>query len=87
MGRRRKRKTPRIVRDILIPIRFGTAAVLTGALGTATQPLLPAGTVNPLTTISTTATRFAGPLTAVVGTGIVIRQIRRLRPRKRKRRM
>ncbi len=87
MVRRKKRRVPRIVRDIFIPIRFGTGAVLTGAFGTATQPLLPAGTTNPLTSISTSATRFAGPLTTIVGTGILVRQIRRLEPRKRKRKM
>ena len=81
---RKKRRVPRIVRDISIPLRYGVANVVVGAAGTATTPLLPAGTQNPLTTISTTMTGFAAPLTAIVGTGIVIRQLRTLKPRGRK---
>lgn len=81
----RKRKVPRIIKDIAIPLRFGVANVVIGATGTATQPLLPIGTQNPLTTISTTMSRFAGPLTAVVGTGILVRQLRTLSPKQRKR--
>lgn len=80
---RRKKRTPRIVKDILIPIRFGVGAAVIGVAGTATQPLLPAGTANPLTSISQTAGAFAGPLTAIVGTGIVIRQIRKLGKKKK----
>ncbi len=83
---KRKKRVPRIVRDIIIPLRFGVANVAIGATGTATQPFLPAGTQNPLTTISTTMTGFAAPLTSVVGAGIVIRQLRTLKPKRRKRR-
>lgn len=82
----RRRRLPRAARDILLPIQFGVLNVATGAAGTATQPLLPAGTQNPLTIISQTGTRFAAPLTSVVGAGIVIREVRRLKPKKRRKR-
>lgn len=82
---KKKKRLPRVARDILIPLRFGVGATVIGASGTATQPLLPPGTQNPLTTISTTATGFAAPLTAVVGTGIVVRELRRLKPKRKRR--
>ncbi len=85
MGRRKKR-LPRSARDILIPLRFGVANVAIGVAGTATQPLLPPGIQNPLSTISTSMTSFAAPLTAVVGAGIVIRQLRTLEPKKKRKR-
>lgn len=82
----KKRKVPRIVRDIFIPIRFGVANVAVGALGTATQPLVPVGTQNPLINISRSMTRFAAPLTSVVGVGIVVRQLKKLERKKKRRR-
>jgi len=82
----RKKRVPRIVRDISIPLRFGVANVVVGATGTATQPLLPAGTQNPLTSISTSMTAFAAPLTSIVGTGIVVRQLKTLKPKRRRKR-
>lgn len=86
MVRRRKKKVPRIIRDITIPLRFGVGVVAIGATGTALQPLIPAGTQNPLTNISQTGTRFAGPLTAIVGTGILLREVRRLKPKRKRKR-
>ncbi len=83
---RRKRKTPEIIKDIAIPLRFGVANVAIGATGTATQRLTPVGQQNPLTTLSGTMTRFTGPLTTVVGAKILVRQLRTLKPKKRRRR-
>ena len=83
---KRKRRVPRIARDIMIPLKYGVANVVIGAAGSATNPLLPAGTINPLSSISGTMSQFAAPLTSVVGVGIVVRQLRTLKPRKRRRR-
>ncbi len=83
---KKRKRLPRSARQILIPLKFGVANVAIGAAGTATQPLIPPGTQNPLSTISTTMTGFAAPLTAVVGAGLVIDQLGALRPKKRKRR-
>ncbi len=80
----KRKRTPRIVKDIFIPLRFGIGTTIIGAAGTATGPLLPAGTVNPLTSISQAGTSFIGPLTAVVGTGILVREIRKLKPSRRR---
>jgi len=86
MVKRRKKKVPRIIRDVMIPLRFGVGTVVIGATGTATQSLLPPGTQNPLTNISQAGTRVAGPLTAIVGTGILIRQLKNLKPKFKKKR-
>ncbi len=83
---RRKRRVPKIIRDVSIPLRFGIANVARDATGTATGSLLPAGTVNPLTTISTTMTRFAAPLTSIIGARILVRQVRTLKPKRRRKR-
>ena len=81
----KRTKTPKIIKDISLPLKFGLANVAVGVAGTATQSLLPAGTANPLTSISTAMTGVAAPLTTIVGAGIVIRQIKTLKPRKAKR--
>ncbi len=60
-------------------IGVGVIGIGSFLIGGALQGQLPAGVSNPLTAIGTSATRFAGPLGTIGGTGLIIKQLRKLK--------
>lgn len=55
---------------------FAAAGIGSSILGGAVQPLIPIGTVNPLTTTGQVFSRFTGPVAVIGASGIVFNQLR-----------
>lgn len=55
---------------------IGTSSFL---IGGALQGQLPAGVANPLTAVGTSATSLAGPLGTIGGTGLIVKQLKKLK--------
>ncbi len=69
-------KKKKFLKSVTDPLALG--ALSTGALigGAATTPLLPAGTVNPLTQVGAAGARFVGPIGTIGLTGVAIDQLK-----------
>lgn len=86
MVKRKKKRQSTMVDDFLPPIGFATGSVTASVLGGAIQPIIPAGITNPLTTAGSTLGKFTGPVSAVAGAGIVLKQVRKIEKKIKKRR-
>ncbi len=75
---KKKRKVPGIVKRLSIPFGLAGTSIISNITGSALSPLLPAGVVNPLTKIGTSAAQFAGPAGTIVLSREVIRQLRNI---------
>lgn len=80
-----RRKT---LRKLEVPFALGFTSIGANLLGSSLGSQLPPGTPNPLTSIGTSAARFAGLAGTIALTGIALEETSKLNPvrnRKRKR--
>lgn len=82
----KRRKKNGLVKAVKDPIALGALSIGVNIAGQATQPLLPVGTTNPLTSIGTTSAQFVGPIGTIGLLGATVRQVRKIQPKKMKRR-
>lgn len=82
----KKKKDKGIVKSLRIP--FGLAGVSIGSnlIGSALDSRLPIGTVNPLTSIGSSAGTAAGLTGTIALTGVILKEVKNLKPKKVKRR-
>ena len=81
MARKKRRKIPRIVRDLSPPLVLGGGSIGSSILGGALGSKLPPGTINPLTTTGTTLGGFVGPVATISAFGIVHKQLKKAKPK------
>ena len=72
---RRKHKNFRRLRDYSLTI--GATGLIAGGLPTVAKA--------PVQAVATTGASFVGPMANVVGAGIVVRELRKLKPKKKRR--
>ncbi len=81
----KKRKKNDLRRAVERPLALGAFSIGTNIAGQSLQPLLPAGTVNPLTQLGGSAAQFVGPIGTIGLAGVVLKQTKRLKPKRRRR--
>lgn len=82
---RKNRRRKKFVRAVTNPLALGAFSIGTNIAGSSLNPLLPTGTTNPLTSLGTTSAQFVGPIGTIGFTGVVVDEVRRLKPKRRRR--
>lgn len=76
-----KRKS---LKPLKVPLKLAVVSIGANLVGSALGKQLPAGTVNPLTSIGTGTALAAGITGTLALTGIALREVRKINPKRKK---
>ena len=79
-----KRKKSKAFKALEVPLGLGFGSIASNLTGSALTPLLPVGTVNPLTRIGTSAAQFAGVAGTISLAGLSLSELKKLQPKKKR---